>query len=111
IEKSHIIRAFRFELGKVENVHIRVRMIGLIAQVDENLAQRVAEGLGITTPPEQVLIENHGVAPDGPRENQMPQDGKSRTKKSKPLSMLEHPTVQPTIETRKIAIICTEGVN
>src|SRR5687768_9975893 len=49
-EKGHIIRALRFELGKVETISIRERMLGLLAQVDKNLAQQVAEGLGLSVP-------------------------------------------------------------
>ena len=45
-EKNHIIRALRFELGKVETPPIRERMLFLLAQVDKSLANRVAEGLG-----------------------------------------------------------------
>src|SRR5690606_22487401 len=30
-EQQHIVKAFRFELGKVETTAIRVRMLGLIA--------------------------------------------------------------------------------
>ena len=49
-EKNHIIRALRFELGKVETPPIRERMLGLLAQVDKGLASSVAEGLGATVP-------------------------------------------------------------
>ena len=34
IEKRHIIRAFRFELGKVEVPEIRERMLAILSQVD-----------------------------------------------------------------------------
>src|SRR4051812_33502735 len=49
-EQNHIIRALRFELGKVETPPIRERMLGLLAQVDKTLAQRVADGLGLAVP-------------------------------------------------------------
>ena len=35
-EKEHIVQAFRFELGKVEVPAIRERMVGMLAQVDED---------------------------------------------------------------------------
>jgi len=44
-EKNHIIRALRFELGKVETPSIRERMLGLLAEVDKGLARSVAEFL------------------------------------------------------------------
>src|SRR6185436_6053029 len=37
-EQNHIIRALRFELGKVETVPIRERMLFLLAQVNKQLA-------------------------------------------------------------------------
>ena len=45
-EKDHLVQAFCFELGKVEVPDIRTRMVGMLAHVDETLAQRVAQGLG-----------------------------------------------------------------
>src|SRR6185369_11023824 len=50
VEQEHIVRALRFELGKVETPPIRERMLFLLAQVDKNLANRVAEGLGAAIP-------------------------------------------------------------
>jgi catalase len=39
-EKQHLIDAFAFELGKVEKVYIRERMLGLLTQVDKDLLQK-----------------------------------------------------------------------
>ena len=52
-EKEHIIAAFRFELSKVEVPAIRQRMVDNLAHVDEKLARRVAEPLGIGAPDAQ----------------------------------------------------------
>jgi catalase len=49
-EKEHIVAAFRFELSKVEVPAIRQRMVDNLAHVDEKLARRVAEPLGIGEP-------------------------------------------------------------
>src|SRR5687767_12611741 len=46
-EKNHLIDALCFELGKVEIVEIRERMLFLLAEVDKGLANSVAEGLGL----------------------------------------------------------------
>lgn len=46
-EKLHIIKAFCFELGKVETKAIRVRMIENLKQVDLDLANTVADELGL----------------------------------------------------------------
>ncbi|WP_119417920.1 catalase [Desertibaculum subflavum] len=45
IEQGHIAAAFTFELSKVETPAIRARMVAHLRQVDEALAQKVAEGL------------------------------------------------------------------
>ena len=49
-EKDHIVRALRFELGKVEVPAIRERMVGILGMVDKELAGKVALGLGIAVP-------------------------------------------------------------
>jgi catalase len=46
-EQNHIIAAFIFELSKVEAVAVRERMVGQLANVDPEIAQRVANGLGL----------------------------------------------------------------
>ncbi|TAL85023.1 MAG: catalase [Rhodanobacter sp.] len=50
-EQAHIASALVFELSKVETAHVREAMVGHLLNVDENLAQRVADGLGMTTLP------------------------------------------------------------
>lgn len=46
-EKQHIVDAFRFELGKVETVEVRERVVALLENVDPDLAAMVAEGIGL----------------------------------------------------------------
>ena len=46
-EQAHISSAFIFELSKVEHPHIRLAMLAHLRHVDEDLAHRLAEGLGI----------------------------------------------------------------
>ena len=41
-EKNHIIDALCFELGKVETIAIRERMLYFLSQIDEGLAAAVA---------------------------------------------------------------------
>ena len=50
-EQAHIVSAFCFELGKVTVPAIRERMVANLTQVDAELAQRVADGLGMALPP------------------------------------------------------------
>ncbi len=53
IEKAHIINAFRFELTRVQTPAIRERMVSLLVNVAEDLAESVADGLGMRVPPAQ----------------------------------------------------------
>jgi catalase len=50
IEQDHIAAAFTFELSKVERPDIRRRMVGNLRNVDEDLAAKVADGLGFELP-------------------------------------------------------------
>jgi catalase len=52
-EQAHIANAFRFELTRVQTPAIRARMVSVLRNVDEGLAQRVADGLGLALPPAQ----------------------------------------------------------
>ena len=49
-EQAHIASAFVFELSKVMPAHIPVRMLGNLRNVSEELAGRVATGLGVKLP-------------------------------------------------------------
>ena len=52
-EQAHIASSLVFELSKVQTEFIREAMVGHLRRVDESLAQRVADGLGLDTlPPE-----------------------------------------------------------
>jgi len=50
-EQTHIKDAFVFELSKVETPAIRARMVSHLMNVDEALARKVADGLGLTQMP------------------------------------------------------------
>ncbi|WP_339103758.1 catalase [Haloterrigena salinisoli] len=52
-EKQHIVDAARFELGKVDRMEIRERMVyDLFNNVDHEFAKRVAEGIDVDPPAE-----------------------------------------------------------
>jgi len=89
-----------------------VRILGLLSQVDIQLAEKVAAGLGATVPPilEQPL--NKGVSPENEESGKHePQTVDSSVESSDALSMLKNPTNTPTIASRKVAIICAVGVS
>ncbi len=52
VERTHIASAFTFELSKVDHDHIVERMVGRLRLVDAELAQNVADGLGLVDLPE-----------------------------------------------------------
>ncbi|XVK59619.1 catalase HPII [Variovorax sp. W6] len=99
-EKEHIIAAFRFELSKLEVPAIRQRMVDNLAHVDEKLARRVAEPLGIGEPDAKAAAGRAGF-----RDHRMslPID------ESPALSMAD--TGDGSIRTRKIAILVADGVD
>ncbi|PSL30873.1 catalase [Chitinophaga ginsengisoli] len=109
-EKQHLIDAFRFELGKVETVAVRQRMVGILTQVDKDLATQVAHGLGLEVPemPEKPI--NHSVPADADPERYEPFPPKAPVPDiSAALSMAN--TVKNSIHTRKIALLAADGVD
>lgn len=89
-EQTHIVAALVFELSKVQLVHVRNRTLAQLRNVDEDLAQRVADGLAIPLP----TAEKPAVTP---------QDMKPSDK----LSLLKK--FVPTLEGRKVGILFDEG--
>ncbi|MEO6131053.1 MAG: catalase [Saprospiraceae bacterium] len=108
-EKNHLINALRFELGKLETEAIRIRVVGMLNQIDKTLASKVAQGLGIPVPkvPEQPM--NLSIPADGDPKKFQPSKVKSGLDISEALSMAL--TVKNTIRTRHIAILAADGVN
>ncbi len=49
------MQAFRFELSKVQTVAIRQRIVAMLRNVDDTLAQRLADALGLALPPAMPL--------------------------------------------------------
>lgn len=109
-EKGHIIRALRFELGKVETPAIRERMLALLAQVDKGLANSVAEGLGLTVPGKLDKPMNMSVPADGDPRKFQPKRISQSIETSPTLSMVENPNFpNDSIRTRKIAVLLADG--
>ena len=111
VEQNHIISALRFELSKVETVAIRIRMLGLLSQVNKNLAKHVADGLGLVVPAQPGKPMNHGIGADADPKKHEPKPVDKSYKPSNALSMLKNPTVTNTIATRQVAFLCNDGVN
>lgn len=95
VEKAHIIRAFRFELTKVQVPAIRERVVSMLLNVDRSLGKSVAEGLGMTLPE--------------PMPKALKRNVKSEVEASPSLSLLSSPG-QAGIVTRRVAIMVADGV-
>ncbi|WP_350029512.1 MULTISPECIES: catalase HPII [unclassified Caballeronia] len=93
-EKDHIVGAYSFELSKVERKFIRERELALLANIDEVLAARVAENLGMPAPKKNASPE---------------QLGKSSVTESPALSIIAKAV--PSIKTRKVAILAAKGAD
>ncbi|MEZ2128944.1 MULTISPECIES: catalase [unclassified Sinorhizobium] len=89
-EQAHIASSFVFELSKVNLEQVPPRMVGNLLNVDEDLARRVADGLGIDLPNKNPAArEPIDMAP------------------SPALSI--HKNMKETIEGRKIGILVADG--
>jgi catalase len=95
VEQQHIIRAFRFELTRVQTEAIRERVVSMLANVDDELASGVAAGLGIPVPEPMPLAS---TLP-------MPVFDASPA-----LSLMSRPG-DGSIRTRRVAIFVADGVD
>ena len=92
-EQRHIVNAFTFELSKVATVAIRRRMLGHLANIDDELCERVEEGLGMEGQADQ-------IQPARPPIDMKPSPALS--------IILKAPK---TIEGRKIGVLVTDGTD
>ncbi len=94
VEQRHIANSFVFELSKVETPAIRARMVANLGNVDADLAQSVAAGLGLAEVPEPspAARETRTDLPESPA-----------------LSMLANPPA--TLAGRKLGVLVTDGAD
>ncbi|MFC5213106.1 catalase [Streptomyces coerulescens] len=88
-EQEHIVSAFRFELGKVGSKTIRARTVEHLAQVNTDLATRVARGIGVADP----------------------SGTQAADKQSSPALSLREQRGDGSIRTRQIAVLVADGVD
>lgn len=105
VEKTHIVKAAHFELGKVSHMHIRERMVQLFANVDRELAERVAKGIGVKKVTDDLSYLQNSSSP-------MPNERRGAAKPgvSKALSMMNADNAK-TPKSRKVAILVADGFN
>ncbi len=109
-EQNHIINALRFELGKVETPAIRERMLFLLAQVDKELASKVAAGLGAVVPTKLDKPMNMSVPGDVDPKKVQPKRTVHEMDLSPALRIIDNPGFpSETIKTRKIAFLVADG--
>jgi catalase len=96
VEKQHIIRAFRFELTKVQVGAVRQRVISQLRNVAQELAQAVADGIGLTELPD-------------PLPTALKRAPKPEVQRSESLSLFARPGVEG-IRARRVAILVADGV-
>jgi catalase len=97
VEKRHIIRAFRFELTRVQVPAVRARVIAQLRNVDAVLARSVADGLGITELP-------------APLPKVLKRNPKPEVATSAALSLLARPGTEG-VKTRRVAILVADGTD
>ncbi len=86
-EKQHILKAFRFELGKVKDKDIQQKIVDMFANVDTEMATEFGKTLNCTTP----------------------EPKKQTITKSSPALSQENTPKKPN--TRKAAIVLADGFN
>jgi catalase len=94
IEQKHISDALTFELSKVETPRIRERMVGHLRNIDEDLAAKVADGLGMPNIPDAIPPAREPITDLPP---------------SAPLSIVNNGPKR--FEGRKLGIFITDGVD
>ncbi len=67
-EKQHIIDAFSFEVGKVQDKNVKQQVVDMFANVDKQLATIVAEAVGVKAPAD---VEQSTVTETSPALSQM----------------------------------------
>ncbi len=108
-EKQHIIDALSFELGKVKTIAVRERMLGVLHQVDPELAAPVALHLGLEVPEDPKKLNFSVPADAAPADYEPVKGAMSEAGTSPALSMAG--TVKDSIRTRKIAFLTADGVD
>lgn len=92
-EKEHMIAAYSFELGKVERREIREREVNqILANIDLELASRVAENLGLPTPTGAAAKPAKGAAKASP-------------------ALSQANLLSGNIRSRKVAILLADGAD
>ena len=92
-EQAHIASALVFDLSKVQTLHVRAAVVGHLLHIDPDLAQRVANGLGMDAlppaPPTAAPVQDLALSPA--------------------LRTIER--MKPTLQGRSVGILVADGSN
>ncbi|MBP3952878.1 catalase [Bacillus sp. YZJH907-2] len=105
VEKQHIINAFHFEVGNVENKQIRQRVVEVFNNVDSELATLIAAGIGVDPP---MAPGGTGVKASSPAVSQMTT---KKSPKSRTVAILAENGVKYEEITQVIKNLNIEGVS
>ena len=97
-EQMHMIEGFQFELGKVEHMHIREKMVEHLAKVNGELAEKVADGIGVEAPNDVKLAAPLEANKD-----------KKRVERSPAVRTIDKPDNKVMLKGRKVAILVEDG--
>ncbi|SDS63376.1 catalase [Gramella sp. MAR_2010_147] len=106
-EKNHVAEAYSFELGKCTQDHIKERMLWLINKIDKDLANKVADNLGMKVPSNIEKPVNQAIGADDDGKKNEPTERKDYIDKSEALSQTH--LMAESIATRKIAFLVGDG--
>lgn len=106
-EQQHVTDAYIFELGKCMHQHIQERMLYMIEQIDQDLAQKVAHGLGLKIPDSVQGPLNQAIGADADVAKFQPPKKKIYLDKSPALSQAN--TRFNSIATRQVAVLIGDG--
>ncbi|SHI73232.1 catalase [Mesonia phycicola] len=106
-EQKHVAEAYTFELGKCTYDHIKQRMLYILNQIDEDLANKVANGLGMQIPDSVDGPLNQAIGADADVEKHQPPKKKNYLDKSEALSQTH--LENKGIVSRKIAALVSDG--
>ncbi|MDO5509752.1 MAG: catalase [Weeksellaceae bacterium] len=107
-EQRHLQNAFAFELGKVTVVAIRQRVVSMLLEIDEDLANIVGDKLGLKPAKLQQPITG-SIPADGNLEDH--HSFKAELPIDKAPSVSQESRKPDNIKFRKIAMLVTDGVS
>ncbi|MCS3869528.1 catalase [Chryseobacterium ginsenosidimutans] len=106
-EKEHIQKALIFELSKVDIPEIREKVVGQLAFIEMDLAEKVAEKLGLKV--KKLKEPNQSIPADANPASLQSKERDPKVKISEALSMKN--TVKDTVASRVIGFILANGVD